>query len=105
MYSAPNQGCILEFCRRKVAPTADLKKDPSEPSLTIEFARMCLINALATVNRHLSRYVFPFRERSASMPTRKKLKMETVQYSFLTWQRTTSGWSGQDHGGRLSHLA
>lgn len=46
----------LYFCRRKVPPATEVKKDPSEPALTIEFARMCLINALATVNRHLNRY-------------------------------------------------
>ncbi|OWA53980.1 CCR4-NOT transcription complex subunit 10 [Hypsibius exemplaris] len=44
-----------QLSQRKVPPTTELKKDPSEPSLTIEFARMCLINALAAVNRHLSR--------------------------------------------------
>ena len=44
-----------QLSQRKVAPNADIKKDPSEPSLTIEFARMCLVNALAVVNRQLTK--------------------------------------------------
>ncbi|XP_055347078.1 CCR4-NOT transcription complex subunit 10-like [Paramacrobiotus metropolitanus] len=44
-----------QLAQRKVQPQTEAKKDPSEPALTIEFARMCLINALATVNRHLAR--------------------------------------------------